>query len=82
MLLSKIREGDLPDIHLLGADYILYGLYQDWVHQNPGDHLDVGVVEDSKWQERWKNCLNSKPTLKRTFWESWEGICLNLVCRT
>ena len=25
-------EGDLPDVRLLDADYMLYGVYQDWVH--------------------------------------------------
>ena len=29
------------------------GIYQDWVHQNPEDHLDGGILEDSKCQERW-----------------------------
>ena len=47
-------EGDLPDVRLLGADYMLYGVYHDWVHQNPGDHLDVGIEEDSKWQAQLK----------------------------
>ena len=46
-------ERDLPDVRLLGTDYMLYGVYQDWVHQNPGDHLDGGISEESKWQVRW-----------------------------
>ena len=25
----KAREGDLPDVFLLGANYMLYGVYQD-----------------------------------------------------
>ena len=32
----QAREGDLPDILLLSPKYMLYGVYQDWVHQNPG----------------------------------------------
>ena len=32
---------------------MLYGVYQDLVHQNPGDHLDGGIDKDSKWQVRW-----------------------------
>ena len=36
---------------------MLYGVYQDWVHQNPGEHLDGGIVEDSKWQERWEKLV-------------------------
>ena len=46
----QVQEGDLPDVRLLGADYILYGFYQDWVHQNQGDHLYGKIVEYSKWQ--------------------------------
>ena len=44
----KAREGGLPDVQLLGSDYMLYGVYQDWVHRNPGYHLDEGKAEDSK----------------------------------
>ena len=36
---------------------MLYGIYQDWVHQNPVEHLDVGIAEDSKWQERWEKLV-------------------------
>ena len=28
----QVRESDLPDVRFLGADYMLYGVYQDWVH--------------------------------------------------
>ena len=48
----QARKGDLPDVRLLVTDYILYGVYQDWVHQNPGDHLDGGTTEYSKWKAR------------------------------
>ena len=41
----QVQEGDLPDLRLLGTDYMLYGVYQDWVHKNPGDHLDRGTAE-------------------------------------
>ena len=44
------RNGDLPYVRLLGADYMLYSVYQDWVHQNTGDHLDGGIMEEIKWQ--------------------------------
>ena len=44
------QEGYFPDVWLLGANYMLYGVYQNWVHQNPGDHLNEGIAEDSKWQ--------------------------------
>ena len=36
----QAQEGDLLDVRLLGTNYLLYGVYQDWVHQNPGDHLN------------------------------------------
>ena len=53
----QAREGDLPDNHLLSANYMLYGFYQDWVHQNPGDHLDGGIVEGSKLQAQWEKLV-------------------------
>ena len=31
---------------------MLYGVYQDWVHQNLGDQLDRGIAEDSKGQAK------------------------------
>ena len=37
-----------PDVRLLGTDSMIYGVYQDWVHQNPGEHLDERMAEDSK----------------------------------
>ena len=59
----QAQEGDLPDVRLPGTDYILYGVYQYWVHQNPRDHLDGGIAEDSKWQARWKKLFVCRPTL-------------------
>ena len=32
----------------------LFGVYQDWMHQNPGTHLDCRIDEDGKWQKIWK----------------------------
>ena len=40
----QVHTGDLPDIHLLGADYIFYGVYRDWVHQKSRRPLG------------WRNC--------------------------
>ena len=42
---------------LLGADYMIYGICQDWVHQNPGDHLDGGIAEESNWKLRWEKLV-------------------------
>ena len=53
----QAREGYILDVRLLGDDYTLYGVYQDWVHQNIGDHLDGGIEEGSKWQARWKKLV-------------------------
>ena len=36
---------------------MLYGVYQDWVHQIPGEHLDVGIAEDSWWQAQWEKLV-------------------------
>ena len=55
------REGDLPDVRLLGDNYMPYSVYQDWVHQNSGDHLDRGISEYSKWQVQWKNLSVYQP---------------------
>ena len=53
----QAQEGDLPDVCLLGADYMLYGAYQDWVHKNLGYHLDGGTAKDSKWLARRKKIV-------------------------
>ena len=47
----------LPEVHIRGADDTLYGVYQDWVHQNPGNHLDGEIKEDVKWQDRWRKLV-------------------------
>ena len=66
----QVREGDLQDVRILGADYMLYGVYQDWVHQNIGDHLYGGIVEDSKWQAHQKNMTQLLGKSGRDLWES------------
>ena len=48
---------DLPSKSLTDADAKILGVYQDWVHQNPGMHMDGGIEDDSKLQERSKNWL-------------------------
>ena len=53
----QAQEVDLSDVRLLGADNMLYGIYQDWVHQNLGDHLDGEISEESKWQSRWEKLV-------------------------
>ena len=45
----QAHEGELLYIHILGAAYMLYAIYHNWVLKNPGDHLDGGIAEYSKW---------------------------------
>ena len=42
----------LEDIRLTAADDALFGIYQNWLHQNTGTHLYGMIEEDGKWQER------------------------------
>ena len=32
-------EGDLPDVRLIASDYMLYGVFQNWMHQNQGVNI-------------------------------------------
>ena len=57
----QARTGDLPDFLLLGDNYMLFGVYQDWVHQNPRNHLYGGITEDGKWKTRLKNSYVFQP---------------------
>ena len=34
---------DLPEVHLKGAYNMLFGIYQVWVHQNIGKHMNGGI---------------------------------------
>ena len=36
-------------------DLSLREVYRDWVHGNPGTHLDGGVVDDRAWQGWWSD---------------------------
>jgi hypothetical protein len=44
------HDGDLPGVISSGADLELDKVYGDHVHQNSGEHLDGGIIDDSKWQ--------------------------------
>ena len=39
-------EGFVPS----AADQKLHKVYGDWLHRNPGTHLDGGVADDAFWQ--------------------------------
>ena len=41
-------KSNLPGDHPIAADDMLFNIYQDWVHQNPGTHLNGGIEEDGK----------------------------------
>ena len=38
-----VSEGDLPGDCITAANDNLFGVYQYWVHQNPGTHQDGGI---------------------------------------
>ena len=44
---------DHPEVRFKAADYVLFGVYQGWVHQNSLNHLDGRIKKDSKWQDMW-----------------------------
>jgi hypothetical protein len=48
------QEGDLPGATLSDADRMLHAVYGDYVHQNPGQHLNGGIDDDQKWQDYWQ----------------------------
>ena len=45
---------DLPEVLFKGDYDDLYGVYHNWVHQDPRNNLDGGTKEDGKWKYRWK----------------------------
>ena len=55
------RMEDLPEVRLKGADYEFYGVYQHWLHQDPGNNLDGGIKEDVKWKSRWEKLSFYQP---------------------
>ena len=72
-----VSVGDLPGKSLTDADDNILGVYQDWVHQNPGTHLDGKIEEDSKWQELWKKLV----IILTHIWSDWKFICWNYYYR-
>ena len=45
--------GDEPGYNLTPEDLRLQEFYGDWVHANPGTHLDGGIRDDLAWQAWW-----------------------------
>jgi hypothetical protein len=46
----ETEDGDLPGVISSEADLELDKVYGDHVHQNAGEHLDGGIIDDAKWQ--------------------------------
>ena len=40
---------------LTPEDLHLWEVYKDWVHANPGTHLDSGIRDDNTWQAWWRD---------------------------
>ena len=53
----------MPRYVLNPEDLCLQEVYGDWVHRNPGTHLDGGVKDDSAWQA-WRHDLAVIPSRK------------------
>ena len=53
---------DLTEVRFKGANNMIYWIYQYWVHQNPGNHLDGVIKEYGKWQASWEKliCLTTQ----------------------
>ena len=41
---------DLPGVHLMAANDVIFRVYQDWLHKYIGTHMDGGINEYDKWQ--------------------------------
>ena len=47
-------SGGVPGYVLTPEDLRFGEVYGDWVHGNPGTHLDSGVANDLAWQAWWR----------------------------
>ena len=54
------ENGDVPWYTPTPEDLRLREVYGDWVHGNPGTHLDGGISEDGRWQ-KWGRDLAVMP---------------------
>ena len=57
-LASKVN---LPRVLLTAAADAVFGIYQDWVHQNPSIYMYGGINKDDKWQVRWEKMYVCPP---------------------
>jgi hypothetical protein len=54
---KKRNVSDLPGATVSEADLLLDKVYGDYVHQNSGQHLDGGIVDDEEWQNYWRRLI-------------------------
>merc|ERR1711884_89602 len=58
---AKIFPGedgaDLQGYELTEADRLLDSVYGNHAHANNGTHLNGGILDDRKWQKRWKKVV-------------------------
>ena len=45
----------MPGYIPIPEDLSLREFYGDWVHGNPGTHLDIRVADNGAWQEWWRD---------------------------
>ena len=50
-----MTAGDVPGYQPTPEDLCLWEVNRDWVHANPGTHLDGGVRDNSAWQSWWRD---------------------------
>jgi hypothetical protein len=55
------QEGDLSGYTLTEADRLLHTVYGDYVHQNSGQQMCGGVVDDQQWQDYWRQLMSTHP---------------------
>ena len=48
-------SGDVPGYVPTQEDLRLWEVYGDWVHRNPGTHLDGSVADNLAWQAWWRD---------------------------
>ena len=58
---GKGARGDVPGYVPTLEDPRLREVYGDWVHGNPGTHLDGVVAEDGLWQRWWRDLAIMPP---------------------
>ena len=76
------ERGDMPGYVPTPEDLRLWEVYRDWVHGNPGTHLDGGVKEDRLWQGWWRDLAVMPIPIRSAEREGWEALRERLGGRT